>query len=155
MSGALAGCATTLAAAVAGRRVTGSYTAPLNATSHFLWGERAGWQNRPSLKFTATGVATNFAASVFWALFYEGLAARRKRTPARALADATLVCAAAYVTDYHLVPKRLTPGWEMRLPGRALAAVYGALALGLCARDLLQTSDSRARLTRARTSGIL
>lgn len=149
VSGALAGAATTLAAALAGRRLAGSSTAPLNATSHFLWGARAGRQNRPSIKYTVTGVATNFAASVFWALFYEGLAGRGRRTPARAAVDATLVSAAAYVTDYHVVPERLTPGWEKRLPGRALAAIYGALALGLCARDFLWNTARSSSFARS------
>jgi hypothetical protein len=48
-----------------------------------------------------------------------------------------LISAAAYVTDYHIVPKRLTPGFEMRIPRVALAGVYAALALGLSARDLI------------------
>jgi hypothetical protein len=47
-----------------------------------------------------------------------------------------VVSAAAYVTDYHVVPKRLTPGFELRVPRLALAGVYAALALGLSLRDL-------------------
>jgi len=130
--GSIAAAAVTLVVAVAGRRGPGSAAAPLNATSHFLWGERAGHEDGYSVKYTATGFAANYGASVFWALLYEALP--RGMPP---LARGAAVSALAYVTDYHVVPKRLTPGFELRLPGGALAAAYAALALGLCARDLL------------------
>ena len=132
LSGTVAAAAVTLAASLAGRRATGSYAAPLNATSHFLWGERAGRRNDYSLKYTATGFIANCGASVFWALFYEALAGRMPP-----LVRGAAVSALAYVTDYHVVPRRLTPGFEMRLTRPALAAIYAALALGLSARDLL------------------
>jgi hypothetical protein len=69
---------------------------------------------------------------VFWALFYEALADRMAP-----LARGAAVSALAYVVDYHVVPRRLTPGFEMRLGRPALAAIYAALAFGLSARDLL------------------
>ena len=146
LSGTLAAAAVTLAASFAARRTTGSAAAALNATSHFLWGERARRQDDYSLKYTAAGFAANYGASVFWALFYELLAQDRPRSRARALRDGALVSAAAYVIDYHVVPKRLTPGFELRIPRAALALVYGALALGLSARDLWSSgSAGRAR----------
>jgi hypothetical protein len=132
VSGSIAAAAVSLVVAVAGRRATGSSAAPLNATSHFLWGERAAREDGVSLKYTATGFAANYGASVFWALFYEALPPRMPP-----LARGAAVSALAYVTDYHVVPKRLTPGFELRLPAGALAAAYAALALGLAARDLL------------------
>jgi hypothetical protein len=133
VSGTVAAAAVTLVVSLAGRRISGSAPAPLNATSHFLWGERAGRQDGYSLKYTATGFAANYGASVFWALFYEALAGRLPP-----LARGAAVSALAYVTDYHVVPKRLTPGFELRLPAGALAAAYAALAVGLSARDLLK-----------------
>ena len=146
LSGTLAAGAVTLAASFAARRATGSAAAALNATSHFLWGERAGRQDDYSLKYTATGLAANYGASVFWALFYELLAQGRPRSRARALRDGALVSAAAYVVDYHVVPRRLTPGFEMRIAPKALALVYAALGLGLSARDLLSSGRAgRAR----------
>jgi hypothetical protein len=75
-------------------------------------------------------------ASVFWALVYEGLG--RKRSVRRALRDGVLTSAIAYVVDYHVVPRRLTPGFELRLPTKALAGIYAALAFGLAARDLVR-----------------
>jgi hypothetical protein len=136
VSGTLAAAAVTLAVSLASRRVARSAPAALNATSHFLWGDAAARRDDYSLKYTATGFATNYAASVLWAFLYELLAARRPRTPGRALADGALVSGVAYVTDYHVVPKRLTPGFELRLPAKALACAYVALALGLSLRDL-------------------
>jgi hypothetical protein len=132
ISGSIAAAAVTLVASLAGRRTAGSYPAPLNATSHFLWGGRAARKDGYSLKYTATGMAANYGASVFWALFYEALAGRMAP-----LSRGAAVSALAYVVDYHVVPRRLTPGFELRLGGPALAAIYAALALGLSVRDLL------------------
>ena len=68
-------------------------------------------------------------------MFYELL---RPSKPGRAEAAlrAAVVSAAAYVTDYHLVPRRLTPGFELRLRRLALLPIYVSLALGLMVRDL-------------------
>ncbi|HEX7026292.1 MAG TPA: hypothetical protein VF268_03560 [Gammaproteobacteria bacterium] len=137
VSGTLAAVATTAAVAVAGRRTAGSYAAPVNATSHALWGETAEHENKFTFKYTATGLALNHGASVFWALFYEEFAGPRPSRK-RALLGGALVSAVAYVVDYHLVPPRLTPGFETRLPRKALGATYAALAAGLCIRDLLK-----------------
>jgi hypothetical protein len=48
------------------------------------------------------------------------------------------VSALAYVTDYHVVPKRLTPGWEERVSNRSLALIYAVLALSFPVRGLLR-----------------
>lgn len=147
VSGTLAAAAVSLVATIASRRTTGSPAAALNATSHFAWGERAAAHDDYSLKYTGLGATANYGASVFWALLYELATGRAQRTRAKALLDGALVSAAAYVTDYHLVPRRLTPGFELRLPGRALAAIYAALALGLSARDLLFPAPGNRRHT--------
>jgi hypothetical protein len=141
VSGTLAAAAVTLVASLAAKRATGSSAAALNATSHFLWGERAGRQDAYSAKYTGTGFIANYGASVFWALFYEWLGKGKPRKPARALLDGALISTAAYVTDYHVVPRRLTPGFEMRVPRAALACVYAALALGLSLRDLCSSTS--------------
>ena len=139
VSGSLAAGAVTLAASLAARRSGESFAAALNATSHFLWGPRAARHDAYSMKYPATGFASNYGASIFWALFYEGLGRGEPRRPTRALQHGALVSASAYVTDYHIVPKRLTPGFELRVPHLALAWVYAALALGLSARDLIRS----------------
>lgn len=143
VSGTLAAAAVTVAASLAARRATGSSAAALNATSHFLWGDGAARRDGYSMKYTGVGYAANYGAAVFWALFYEALG--RKRSAAQALRDGVLVSAGAYITDYHLVPKRLTPGFELRLSGKALVLIYGALALGLGARDLVRRVGTQRR----------
>ena len=135
VSGTIAGLTTATAAALAGRYETASFAAPLNATSHIVWGDKAAWQNRPSMKYTMTGFLLNHASAIFWAGFYEKWFAPRPGetnvSPLRPVIGALVVTAGAYVTDYYLVPERLTPGFEKRLSNRSLAAVFGALALGL------------------------
>jgi hypothetical protein len=142
VSGAAAGLATTLAAALAGKREAGSYAAPLNATSHVVWGNVAARQDVPSLKFTGMGLLFNSAAAMFWAGLYEKwfaarLGPRFQRSALRPLMGAAAVTTGAYVTDYYLVPKRLTPGFEKRVSGRSLGMIYGALALGFLAGRLI------------------
>ena len=136
LSGTLAAAAVTLVASIASRRATGAYASALNATSHFLWGDRAARRHAYSWKYTGIGFAANYGASVFWALFYELLGRGKQRNAKRALRAGALVSALAYVVDYHVVPKRLTPGFELRLPRRALAGVYAALGVGLALRDV-------------------
>ena len=111
-------------------------------TSHVLWGENTAEQNDYSREVYATRLVTNYGASVFWALLYEALVPRRRRSGVHEAAlFGTTVSAIAYVTDYHFVPKRLTPGFELRLPRLALASIYAALALGLSLRDLLRRHE--------------
>src|SRR5699024_1798109 len=95
-------------------------------------------------KYTSVGFAANYGASVFWALLYEALGRGRRRSAGRALRDGAITSAVAYVVDYHVVPRRLTPGFELRVPGRALTAVYGALAVGLARRPVSPRSLSRS-----------
>lgn len=64
---------------------------------------------------------------------------------ARALPGGACVAALAYVTDYHLVPARLTPGFERHLSRRALFFVYAVLAMALAAGGALnQTRRAEA-----------
>jgi hypothetical protein len=133
----LAGVATTAAVAALSRRETGSASAGLNAVSHIAWGDRAARQQDPSLKYTLTGLALNAAAVTGWALVQDMLFNRR-RGLARSVAAGTATAALAYVVDYHMVPERFTPGFEKRLSGPALAAVYGVLAASLAAGAALR-----------------
>ena len=138
VSGTVAAIAVTLVASLAARRSGGSAAGALNATSHVVWGERAARESAYSMKYTATGFATNYGASLFWASLHEALAIGKQRSALRALLDGALVATVAYVTDYHLAPRRLTPGFEMRISASALALVYAALALGLSGRELVK-----------------
>ncbi|MBA4142003.1 MAG: hypothetical protein H0X43_03140 [Nitrosospira sp.] len=155
-SGTISGLATALTASVAGKLEDGSFAAPLNATSHVLWGDKAARKDKASLKYTLTGFLLNHASAIFWALFYEkffgsrgGTAHAAARRPApeksltRPLVGAAVVTAGAYITDYYLIPKRLTPGFEKRLSGKSLAAIFVTLAVGLAICDLVDASKER------------
>jgi hypothetical protein len=135
-TGAVVAAVTTAVLAARGRR-RGSAIAPINATSHVLWGDDAGAQDLASARYTAPGLAINAAACGFWAAIYEWTFGR-SRSPAARAAGGPAVAALAYVTDYHVVPRRLTPGWELRLGKRDLAVVFAAIALALPVRALLQ-----------------
>ena len=111
-----------------------SMWAPLNAVSHIAFGDHAAQHTELSAKYTATGTALNTAAVFSWAAVHVGV---MKLLPQQNLAAAAgagaAVAALAYVTDYYVVPRRLTPGFEKRLGGRSLFWIYAALAAGLAA----------------------
>ena len=139
-SGGITAVATAASVSLTGARDTCSAVAPINATSHIAWGESAAHFEGIDAKRTGLGMLLNAGACVFWATFYEryfGRAADRGDVGV-ALLGGGIVAAAAYVTDYHLVPKRMSPGWEHRLSGRSLAATYTVLALSLTLRGLLR-----------------
>jgi hypothetical protein len=133
ITGSVASVLSTITLAALGKRQAGSVQAPINAVSHWLWGDEALHEDRITIRHTLAGLLTQHAASIFWATLYALAYGRRpeaKRVP-RAIAGAIVTTAVAYVVDYKLVPKRLTPGYEHRLDGRGMFAVYAALAAGL------------------------
>src|SRR5262245_11322065 len=138
VTGAVATAATTAAIAACGRAEIGNAVAPLNAVSHILFGDEAARVDETTGKHTATGLALNAAAVGLWAgvheLFFTPPGPRRLGP---ALAGRAATAALAYATDYFLVPDRLTPGFEKRLPGRSLFAIYAALAGSLALGSLL------------------
>lgn len=138
LSGLFASAATAGVAAWRGQRERGTPVTPLNAVSHVLWGDRAAADDRVSTQRTLAGLAVNHGAATFWALLYE-LLFGDSRTPAQALRGAAAVAAIAYVVDYHVVPRRLTPGYELALSGKSLAAIYAALATALAASTVLRS----------------
>lgn len=139
-TGAVATAATTAAVSAFGQWEEGEPIAPINAVSHIAWGDEAAAHNEPSLEYTATGAALNAVAVTGWAGIHE-LVMRRmeQRTLANSMAAGAIVAAAAYVTDYYIVPRRFTPGFEKRLSGRALAGVYAVLAASLGVGSLLRS----------------
>ena len=132
VTGTFASLLSTLALLALGRQQDGSAVAPLNAVSHWLWDEEALHADRPTWRHTLVGYLTQHAASVLWAMLYArvvGHRAEAKRLP-NAIAGGIALSAVAYVVDYTVTPKRLTPGYEHRLDGRGMFAVYAALAAG-------------------------
>jgi hypothetical protein len=147
VSGTVSSLAVSAAAAIAGKRETGNYAAPINATSHILWGNKAALHDKASLKYTVSGFLINHAATMMWAAVHNKwvepaiarwFARRPAWGPLAPAVSAAAVSAGAYVTDYYLIPKRFTPGYEMRLSGRSMALIFGALALGLAGGTLLE-----------------
>jgi hypothetical protein len=131
--GTAANVAAMLALAACSKRETGSTLAGINAVSHWAWGDVDARRNRFSWKYTIIGALTNQVASLFWAFCFERLFASRRRqvTVPRLLVEAAATSAIAYAVDYGITPKRLTPGYELRLSRSSLLAVYVAFAGGL------------------------
>lgn len=125
---AVCAVATTAAATLLSKLQTRRSAAALNATSHIVWGKRAFRVDTPDVQHTLVGALLNAGAMAAWSAVYELLP--EPRSAAGRLLKAAGVTAASYVTDYHVVPKRLTPGFEERLSPVALAAVYVALGAG-------------------------
>ena len=138
VSGSLASLLSAAYLAWAGHR-RNQPAAPVNAVSHWFFGDRALREDRPSLAHTATGYLTHHAASVFWATLYAkawGARPEAKR-PLPAAAGALVAATVANFVDYQLTPKRLTPGFEHRLGKPEMAAVYAWFAVGLMAGSML------------------
>ena len=115
---------------------------PLNATSHWLYGDEAAGFRHRDIDHTIVGYATHHAATTFWALVFEAWLARRPvREPLAIAGGAAAVSALAAVVDYTITPKRFTPGWELVLSKRAMGLAYGAMGLGLAAAALRRSSS--------------
>jgi hypothetical protein len=142
-TGALATAATTAAVSVCGHIKEGEPIAPLNAISHILYGDEAAAHNEPSAKYTMPGILLNTAAITGWAAVHEVMfnGRRRPRTLPGALAAGAATSAVAYITDYYIVPKRFTPGFEKRLSNSSLACIYATLATSLGIASWLRHRD--------------
>jgi hypothetical protein len=139
VAGTVASLFSTAVLATLGSRQAGSAVAPTNAVSHWLWGDESLQAQGPSLRHTLTGYVTHHLASIFWAALYSRVYGHRdeaKEAP-NAIAGGIATSATAYVVDYYMVPKRLTPGYEHRISTGGMAATYGALAAGFALGALL------------------
>jgi len=112
---------------------------PINAISHIVWGWHAAKQVKPTLRYTGTGLLLNAAACMFWAAGYQLV--RRTVPGPRSTLGAALAgigtSTLAYITDYYLVPRRFTPGFELSLSKSSFPWIYGALAAGIIFSDRL------------------
>ncbi len=146
LAGTVAGLASMTVLAWRGHAERGRVAAPINAPSHWVWGERALTKNRPSWRYTGLGILIHQAASVMWGMVHERLLRCRRQqatTVADELRDAALVTAAAAAVDLVLIPRRFTPGFERRLSARGTALVYAAFALGLALGSRLAGPHAR------------
>ena len=141
VTGGLASVTSAVALAVAARLEGKATMQPINATSHWLNGDRAASNTGVSAVHTGVGYATNHAASVFWAVFFQAWLAQRPALRAwPMLQSALLMSAIAAAVDYGATPHRFTPGWELVLSKKGMALAYVGLALGLAGGGLLTQS---------------
>lgn len=136
VSGSIASLASTAALSACGRGENRNAYAPTNATSHWVWGEHATSQGKPSMKYTALGYGIHHASSMLWATVYEKMFGKRAEDKALepALAGGLAVAALACFVDLKLTPQRLTPGFERHLSARSLFLVYATFGLALAVR---------------------
>lgn len=132
VSGTLASLLSGAYLAFAGNR-SSRPAAPLNAVSHWFFGDRALRQDEPSVTYTLTGYLTHHAASVFWGVLHAKAWGSRPeaKSPLPAAVGAAAAAAVASFVDYELTPKRLTPGFEHKLGRPEMLNVYACFALGL------------------------
>ncbi len=130
-TGLIAGLVSGAAAAALSRLQTGRGAPAINAVSHIAWGGRPPAQAGTGGRNYLVGAGLHIGASVFWATFFEGVFGRSARQRAsHAWFGGGATAALAYLTDYHIVPRRLRPGMEAFLPRWALYGVYAALGAG-------------------------
>lgn len=131
--GTLASLCSTLVLARRGKTETGSWVAPTNAISHWLWGNRAAATDAPSWKYTALGYGIHHASATFWAAIYDRFSRKtlHEKPFVHHAAAATAMTAIAWTVDYQCTPERLQPGYEKRLSSPSLTAVYIGFAAGL------------------------
>jgi hypothetical protein len=142
ISGGIAAAISTAVLAVRGKYETGTPFGPVNAISHWIWGDEAAQHNAVSSRYSLLGYTIHHSASTLWATMYEKWFGKHadmqleRREIGKALAGGIAVSALACFVDYKMTPHRLQPGYEMRLSKKSLLIVYGAFALGLALRGL-------------------
>jgi hypothetical protein len=138
VSGSLASILSAGYLALAGNRRS-KPAAPVNAVSHWIFGDRSLREDEPSLAYTASGYAIHHLAATFWGVLYaKAWGARPEaKKPLPAAAGAVAAAGIACFVDYQLTPKRLTPGFEHRLAKPEMTNVYACFALGLMLGSML------------------
>jgi hypothetical protein len=139
ISGGIAAAVSAAILAIRGTHENGSLLGPVNAVSHWIWGNDAAQHDRASIKYSLLGYGIHHGASVFWATLFEKWFGHHndKQEFRKTIANGMAVSALANFVDYKMTPKRLQPGYEMRLSKKSLLAVYAAFGLGLALRSLL------------------
>jgi hypothetical protein len=148
---AVSAIGTTFAASMRGYIENREPIQPINAISHIVHGDKAAHKTRLSMKYTLTGLALNVAAVGSWSVMQEYLIGEKRPTFLQAATCGLATAATAYITDYYLVPKWLTPGFEKPLSRKGLAIVFGTLALSL-ALGSISRSRANQRPTRHHAS---
>lgn len=143
-TGTYASLSSTLALVVAGKIENDSYSAPINAISHWLWGDSAFEHDETDIAHTMLGFGIHHTCSIFWAVIYEySVCQSPDKGGKHPLRDTALVAAIAALVDYKLIPHRLRPGFEQRLTRKQLLGVYAAFALGMAWQKMRHLPEQR------------
>jgi hypothetical protein len=143
ISGTLAGIASAVVLGLCARREGSAASQPLNATAHWLHGDSSSMRKTTDVEHTGVGFATHHAAAVMWGLLFETMRRRGRDDPPAVLKDALVTSAIAAIVDYGVTPHRFTPGWELVLSKRSMAAAYLGMAAGFAGAECLLPSRSR------------
>jgi len=143
--GAIASLTTGAMLAWRGRLDSGSALAPINASTHVVWGDQAAQVGGCTLRHTLPGLAINAGACLWWALVLQKLFGTKVDEGGlpRALMAGAATAGLSYLVDYHLLPRRLSPGWELSLTPRSLALALTAMGAGLALGSWLSTHPER------------
>ena len=104
--------------------------APVSASSHWLHGGDAIRHGDPDLSHTGLGAATNIAAGCMWGGLLGAHLQGTDPAPRDIIKDGIVMGAIAGVLDYGLLPRRLSPGWELALSDRSVVLSMAAMAGG-------------------------
>ena len=118
---------------------------PINSISHIVWGSEAADQRQFTLRYTVSGLLLNVVACGFWALVFRLLSSEKRPAFIQSAGRGIGVSILAYITDYYLIPRRFTPGFELCLSRHSFPWIYGALAVGLILPEALTGMRRRTR----------
>lgn len=142
VSGTIASVVTAVGLAVLSRAEGKHPLAPFNASSHWLFGDNNIKLDGFNPQQTSIGLLTHHASAIFWALIYEfGAVSLVPKGYREATAAPTAVFAA--LLDYGLLPRRLTPGWELAVSKRSVSAGFLLLGLGLALGHSLMAARAK------------
>lgn len=132
-----AGLGSAFAAAAVARSAGKGALQPLNATSHWLHGPEAGRVRGVDATHSGVGIATHALSALFWAVPYALWLGRKPvRSDAGIVGGAAVTTLVAAAVDYLVMPRRLTPGWELAIGRTGTALTFAGLGLGLAAGAL-------------------
>ena len=136
-AGAGAALASAAVAAAVARAEGKGALQPLNATSHWLHGTEAGRVRGVDAAHSGVGIGTHVLSALFWAVPYAiWLDSKPGRSEAEIVAGAAVTATVAAAVDYLVMPRRLTPGWELAIGRPGVAATFVGLGLGLAGGTL-------------------
>ena len=118
-----------------------SAAAPVTAISHIFFGDSAFEPQSGDAMHFGIGFMLNVMAMIGWSAIAE-LGFRVLSIDSHRFVYAALVAIAltvlAFITDFHIVPKRFTPGFEHVLSKRAIYVTYVFLAFSFVIGSMMR-----------------